>query len=93
MDDNGNTTRPHNTRAAQMLLRPKSHGPMIIFKVACVLDRNGEVVPVRFEALPAHELESAEFRAKQTHYNEKKAVYKKAAMADFWLGGGIVIFL
>ncbi|KJA25933.1 hypothetical protein HYPSUDRAFT_199179 [Hypholoma sublateritium FD-334 SS-4] len=94
MDDNGNATRPYNTRAAHMLLRPKSHGPMLVVKVICTRDRGtGADVPVRFAPLAARELESAEFRAKKARYDGKKAVYEEAVLAQFRREGGIVINL
>ena len=94
MDDNGNATRPYNTRAAHMLLRPRSHGPMLVVKVVCTRDpRTDEPRPVRFVPLAPRELESAEFRAKKARFNAGKAVYEQAVLEEFTRDGGIVIRL
>ncbi len=89
MDDNGNATRPYNTRAAHMLLRPRSHGPMLVVKVVCTRDpRTDAPRPVRFVPFAARE-----FRAKKARFDAGKAVYEQEMLEEFTRNGGIVIRL
>ncbi|CAA7262526.1 unnamed protein product [Cyclocybe aegerita] len=40
MDNNGNSTRPHNKRAAELLSRPITHGPTLVAKIIMAGDES-----------------------------------------------------
>jgi hypothetical protein len=93
MDDNGNATRPYNSRAARLLARQRSHGPMIVMKMLCTKSRDGEINILRYHTLTQSELESPAFQNKRREYARKKAVHNEAMMRLFTQQGGIVLNL
>lgn len=92
MDDTGNSTRSYNTRAAELLLLPKSYGPILIIKGVCVKDSEiGEVRVVDQEPLSEGELESPSFRDKRRLFIEKQNAYKKRLFDEYQNEGFTVI--
>jgi hypothetical protein len=81
MDGNGNATRPYNSRAARLLARQRSHGPMIVMKMLCTKSRDGELNILRYHTLTQIELESPAFQNKRREYARKKTVHNEANAA------------
>ncbi|PPQ77231.1 hypothetical protein CVT25_011076 [Psilocybe cyanescens] len=91
MDDAGNSTRSCNTRAAQLLLLPKSYGPMLIVKGVCVKDTEiSELRVVDQEPLSERELASSSFQEKRRTFIEKQNAYKKR-LFDLYQNEGFTV--
>ncbi|KAH9485181.1 hypothetical protein JR316_0002088 [Psilocybe cubensis] len=92
MDDTGNSTRPYNTRAAELLQLPRSYGPILIVKGVCVKDSEiGAVRVIDQEPLSEAEIESRAFRDKRKLFIEKQDAYKKRLFDKYRNDGFTVI--
>jgi cyclopropane fatty-acyl-phospholipid synthase-like methyltransferase len=93
MDDNGNATRPKNSLASRLLGRQISHGPMILIKLICMKDENGDLKVLRTEAIGQHDIETVAFQEKRADFARKKDAYTHAMTERFKKQGGTVIDL
>ncbi|KAJ3494050.1 hypothetical protein NLJ89_g10891 [Agrocybe chaxingu] len=84
MDDDGNMTRPHNKRAAELLRRPVTHGPVLVAKMVMMRkpETYGETV-VRYEELTETELRSKAFSKKRREW--EVALRRNGAMLLDWM--------
>lgn len=94
MDENGNATRPKNSRVEKLFNRRKSHGPMLFVKTVYVKDSlDGFPRAIRREPLPISELESLAFQDKRKDYARKEVVYRERVIAQAAANGWIPLVL
>ncbi|KAH9485182.1 hypothetical protein JR316_0002089 [Psilocybe cubensis] len=94
MDENGNATRPLNSRAARLLRRPKSHGPMLIFKAVYKKQRVDAVLRHYEDSVGLErELEGTDFQEKRQDFIQKREAYMARMIEDQRKQGVVVLTL
>lgn len=94
MDENGNATRPKNSRVEALLSRRRSHGPMLFSKTVCVKGSpHNPPRVIRREPLLISELESLSFQEKRKEYAKKGDAYRERLIAQSKADGWITVVL